>query len=329
MSSVLDAINFILLAVFFSAITICMLVYKGHRSKGFLIIGVYFIAQVILELDIRISEVDTPLTRWIRSIFEEQLFSVIIKALLYGVILFVILLAALHVLDVKVKPVYLVVPGVILLWMLISSTISNSDLTVYWMYLLPCEVFYFCTALFVLKGIEKRPEADFHPALKTALKLIMGFAVIIALEDIFFGEYYRYLAVDYHGFTPPDAEIYIKERSFSENLLNIILAVMTAYAGGGILTGSEHKAAQDMSQAPAPALEFDTSAFAEYLGLSPRECDVLPLLLSNMDINQISEKLIISHGTVKSHTHNIYQKAGVKNRPGLIKLAADFRSSPQ
>lgn len=331
MSSVLDAIDFILLAVFFSAITICLLVYKGRRSKSFLIIGIYFIAQILLELDIRISEVDTPLTRWINSIFTEQ-FSLIVKAMLYGVIIFVMLLAVLSILKLEFKPKYLIAPGIILLWLLISCTISNNSLIVYWVYLLPCEIYYICLSLLVIRKIKSESGGDLNPVLSTlitAMKIIIVFSVIIIIEDFASAEYYIYLKADYHGFTPPWADIYIKERSFSENLLNIILAVMTMYAGGGILTGSECMAPQAASQVGAPASEFDTDAFARHLGLSPRECDVLPLLLSNMDINQISETLIISHGTVKSHTHNIYQKAGVKNRPGLIKLAADFRSSPQ
>lgn len=325
MSSVLDAIHFILTAVFFSAITVCLLAYKGRRSKGFLIVGIYFIAQIILELDIRISEVDTPLTQWINSFFDKN-FTLIVKALLYGIIIFIILLVAISVLELKFRPVHLIAPGAIILWLLIASTIANSTLVMYWVYLLPCEIFYFGTALFVFKRLEQRKEGDFYPVLKTTLKIIMVFAVIIVLEDIVAWQYYSDLNFDFHGCTYPYDVVYVKERSFSENLLNVILAIITIYAGGGILTGAERTASSSVAEVKASADEFDTDAFARHLGLSPRECDVLPLLLSNMDINQISEALIISHGTVKSHTHNIYQKAGVKNRPGLIKLAADFKA---
>ena len=324
MSSVLDVFDFIILAVLFSALTVCLLVYKGRRSKNFLFIGIYFFAQILLELDIRISEIDTPLTQWIGGIFTEQ-FTLIIKSLLYGIIIFVMLLVGLSILDLKIRPKYFIVPGIILFWLLISCTISSSSLIVYWMYLLPCEIFYFCISLFVLKGKEKQPDSDFNPELKTAMRVIMVFSIIIAVEDIVFGQYYMHLNVDYNGFTLPTADVYIKERSFSENILNIILAIIAIHAGGGILTGAERTASSSI-EVKASADEFNTEAFARHLGLSPRECDVLPLLLSNMDINQISEALIISHGTVKSHTHNIYQKAGVKNRPGLIKLAVDFKA---
>ena len=41
-------------------------------------------------------------------------------------------------------------------------------------------------------------------------------------------------------------------------------------------------------------------------------------LLEEKSAQEISELLFISVGTVKSHTHNIYQKAGVGNRMQLL-----------
>lgn len=56
-------------------------------------------------------------------------------------------------------------------------------------------------------------------------------------------------------------------------------------------------------------------------GLSPRESDVLPLLLEGRTISRIQEALYISAGTVSTHIRHIYQKTGVDNRQELIDLA--------
>ena len=60
---------------------------------------------------------------------------------------------------------------------------------------------------------------------------------------------------------------------------------------------------------------------AERFALSPRETDVLPLLLEGRTISRIQETLFISAGTVSTHIRHIYQKTGVDNRQELIDLA--------
>ena len=60
---------------------------------------------------------------------------------------------------------------------------------------------------------------------------------------------------------------------------------------------------------------------AERFSLSPRETDVLPLLLEGRTISRIQETLFISAGTVSTHIRHIYQKTGVDNRQELIDLA--------
>ncbi len=62
----------------------------------------------------------------------------------------------------------------------------------------------------------------------------------------------------------------------------------------------------------------------ERYGLSPRESDVLPLLLQGRTILRIQEALFISAGTVSTHIRHIYQKTGVSNRQELIDLMQEL-----
>lgn len=63
-----------------------------------------------------------------------------------------------------------------------------------------------------------------------------------------------------------------------------------------------------------------TALLVERFGLTPREADVLPLIVKGRTIARIQEELHISQGTVSTHTRHIYQKAGVRNRQALLDL---------
>ncbi len=51
--------------------------------------------------------------------------------------------------------------------------------------------------------------------------------------------------------------------------------------------------------------------------LTKREGDVLLLLAQRKTLVQISDDLVVSLATVKTHTHNIYKKLGVHSRQEL------------
>jgi|GEM_PF-4069736 len=63
-----------------------------------------------------------------------------------------------------------------------------------------------------------------------------------------------------------------------------------------------------------------TAYLAKTYQLTPRECEVLPLVIKGRTIARIQEELHISQGTVSTHTRHIYQKTQVVNRQGLLDL---------
>jgi len=52
--------------------------------------------------------------------------------------------------------------------------------------------------------------------------------------------------------------------------------------------------------------------------LTPREVEVAKLVCRGFDNNRISEKLDVEYNTVRAHLGNIFRKAGVKGKAGLI-----------
>jgi len=68
--------------------------------------------------------------------------------------------------------------------------------------------------------------------------------------------------------------------------------------------------------------------FAEKLGITAREGEIVRLLLEGNDSKRISGKLFISDHTVKNHIHHIYQKLGVRNRIQLVRCFQSVLEDP-
>ena len=52
--------------------------------------------------------------------------------------------------------------------------------------------------------------------------------------------------------------------------------------------------------------------------LTPREAEVAKLVCGGLDNEQIGRKLHIAYNTVRAHFGNIFRKAGIKGKAGII-----------
>ena len=89
---------------------------------------------------------------------------------------------------------------------------------------------------------------------------------------------------------------------------------------------AEDRAVQEESEAIVLKEEF-FSRFAEAIGLSKREEEVLDLLLSGRTTSYAAEKLFVAESTVRAHVHNIYRKANVHSRMELMDAFDEFWSA--
>lgn len=58
--------------------------------------------------------------------------------------------------------------------------------------------------------------------------------------------------------------------------------------------------------------------------LTPRQVEIVRLLARGYSNQQIADALVIEHGTVKNHLHNIYDRLGVRRRADAVRVAGEL-----
>lgn len=163
------------------------------------------------------------------------------------------------------------------------------------------------TGLIMLRRDRPRSGPGDLP-LKKIFTFLGVMSVVIFLEDTLV----IFLVDHYTGPVPK-----INNRNFSENILFLGLSLYIIKYTKQIILLRRSEAALCTSEPVQDTDYSPLSAFSQYYSLTERERDILPLLLGGSSQQEISEKLIISLGTVKTHIHNIYRKADVSNRTRL------------
>jgi len=67
-----------------------------------------------------------------------------------------------------------------------------------------------------------------------------------------------------------------------------------------------------------PSIEYVITKLAKEHKLTPRQLEILELILQGYSNKEIAQKLFISNNTVKTHIHHLYEKLNVKNRMEII-----------
>lgn len=231
------------------------------------------------------------------------------------------------------------------LWDLFVPLLPDSAWMV-WLYYLPYQLFTLYLSVVSLNGLKHdkkiTEEVPFLKEYKKILRCTFLFSFLIVLEDtivIFHFDIYRSLSVK------------INNRSMTEDILSIIYAIFFIYHFAKELmpsisqntasalskqpenivlspettpsTGASRDFVSDTEfpatkKEPLPVEDDSFYRFSKHHALTTREQDILRYMLKNKNNQDISDLLYISIGTVKTHIHNIYQKANVTRRNRLI-----------
>jgi NarL family two-component system response regulator LiaR len=101
---------------------------------------------------------------------------------------------------------------------------------------------------------------------------------------------------------------------------DLAAAIREAHAGRSTLAP---EAIQALLQVDSPAPS--RRDIVEDFGLTPREREVLDLMVEGLSNPEIAERLVVSYSTAKAHVSNILSKLGVSNRAEAIALTLGHR----
>ncbi len=330
--------------------------YQLKRNRLYLYVIGIFALYIVDELVIYMTEALDLFGSKYNELFMS---SPSVKTVIYiGMAVFMILIQ-----NALFRKPFTAANGVILivfgLWLMFVPMLPHGA-TKMWLFYLPFQIFTFFFSLYGMQYMKKNPMPEgqqaanrhFHFLLVTT----MIFSVLIALEDffvIFFVDDYSSLAVSIYQRNHCEdvlrilysiTWIHLFSRRFSTEKTALSRAVRADLSGDGAETAPEAPpaprsrpaTARPIEAAPEPepaeeesppqlsSRDYKILLYAKKLHLTVRESEILKLLLENRNNQQISEELVVSIGTVKTHVHNIFQKVDVKKREELLRCFEEF-----
>ena len=317
-----STLHYLLSVLLWGGLTVSVIIYIGRSSRAFLYIGLYLLTCVLIEETVFAMEHASSIFSYLAYVLSSVH---VVRGVLYGANAVFMMGALCYVLEcpITLRRMIPVIP--LCLWLLIVPLIRETSVLGSWIFLLPVQIYIFVLSLLGLRRLGQLPFQAHHSMLRRMFRLTAVLAVLILAEDTV-----RCWQVDVsmrqNGLTMDQVLSTTDPRNYCETILQVLLAGHALYAGGHILTDTLNTEKKSGVVIPEPVELKPTAAelFGETFGLSPREQEMLPLLLENKSFGQIAEELYISQGTVKTHAHNIYQKTGVKDRAELMRTAAEI-----
>ena len=208
--------------------------------------------------------------------------------------------------------------------MVVFGTIRNSA-AADWMYFTTRYV-TIISLLFLLR-IQIRACGDRIDVQRRVLALqlnlfILVFMCLSFVENTVTTMYWKEYSGWLNSFAPR-----LSERIFCEDMYSVILSYWCLTQCYDVIKNKLNTAVLPVNMSSAlPKDRYDSAKeeFAQKLGLTKREREILDLLLKDMTNQEISGELVISLGTVKTHVHNILQKAEVTKRTQLMEQFRNF-----
>ena len=208
------------------------------------------------------------------------------------------------------KWTYLVFPLIfVLYWNLQTTETSHGDLVQLFLFYSVMQVYLLVLAVICYR--KARLEEFAH--LRRLVMVSIALLVLTFLFDItWMLELFNPLMVVF---------VYAHESNPFETLLHLLYSVLVLKA---VITrlGQSAASAPQQQSFQAELADAGISKAVQDLRLTRREEEVFRLLLEDLTYQEICDKLVISMNTVKSHAHNIYDKAGCSRRSDLKRIVA-------
>lgn len=186
-----------------------------------------------------------------------------------------------------------------------------------WAFYAPNSIFCGGLAVYGLTHMRRFPQRyrrTFYKFYKRLCIFIVIMCVLILAEDT-----YVIFNVDVYSASNPA----IFNRNITENTMMFFFSIFLISYTRFVLLRHD-LSVLGAETVPASHVISTMDAFCRLYSLTDREREILNELLAGYSTVEISEKLYISSGTVKTHIHNLYRKAEVGRKNELIRKYTDF-----
>lgn len=324
--------NVILTCLYVVPMLLSFLFYQRNKRYIYLYTTVVFGAFALDEIVICMTE----FVPWFSEFYKGMLLSVpSFKTIIY----FLTFLFTIRIIETIMEegfPLVLYIGLVTLIvFLLFVPGVGDSSLKL-WLYYSASSAFAIIIGirgLYYFRKIPKQDRTDTQNYLHKVLLLVVVFYIIVTLEDSF-------------TLFDPNSFLHRSTRSISEDIFRIIITITTTvflvrkivlllknsnvkdveiFAGVNIDKSDSVATQSEDKEVEKKETYSKFYLFCKEYQLTPREQDILLLIVDNKSNDEISEALVISIGTAKTHIHNIYAKLNVKRRRELLSLYDEFQ----
>lgn len=334
--------NIFLLILYSIVAALSSLFYQSSKKTLYLYTVIFYIFVILDDVIIFVIE----FIDWFAE-FYNQIFTSIptFKTIIFAATLFCMIQIMIVALNLQKKGylLYLILIPCLLIWMFIPIMHDN-PLKVY-IYYLPFQIATFLLSLYALYILRKNAEiydAEFAKNVKGLAYWTLIFSVLIALEDMI-------VIFKYDVIT--SFQVSINYRSMTNDIMYIgysIFIIWKLTQRFTIISKDANRLKELPRHMDARAVynendiasntgnnssieEFPEAQYSKFYRfckeyqLTSREEDIFFLLLENKNNQEISNELVISIGTAKTHVHNIFQKIDVTKRQQLLEFYDHYR----
>ena len=225
-------------------------------------------------------------------------------------------LIAMDILDKHSKRLFAIPVGVFFVAEVLVLALMPVGPLRQWLYYTMRNAFLCFVGLYIFWTIHRSTSEEYKARLSRFKRFLIIAAVLVAC--IIAEDFYNILIVPM-SLAPSWLQLYLSERNFSENIFACYFAALLIGYAYNVLSirmkeAPEEKNVNDLDRHIDEQMPF----FRETYKLSPREAEVLRLVVLGKSNQEIADELYLAVGTVKTHVHNILVKTEQENRTTLI-----------
>lgn len=318
--------NVFLFMVYCVPLILALLIYYKQKELIYLYIALLYGTFCLDELVIYLTE----FIHWFSSFYKKILFAApTFKTIIYFLSFLCMIKIVEWILNSSL-PISLYIGLVALILFLLFIPGMNDSSWKLWLYYSASSVFSIALGLNGLHHYRNIPPEErtvTQKYFRNMLIILTIFYIFVIIEDSI-------------TLFSPDSILYRNTRSISEDCTRMIFSAMTnIYLIKKLFSllnnTNADSAAPSRTVTAVPALKEANEEektyskfylFCKENHLTTREQDIMLLLLDNKSNAEISDELVISLGTAKTHIHNIYAKLDVKRRRDLLDLYNEFEA---